>query len=325
MRRLLALALFGLSVVAALGAEWRAMEVPGTWNAATAQEVAAAGHTAWYRTWVKVHDSFFTKHERNLFEESVGLNIRELEGAHEAWVNGVKIGTGGSFPPAYQSGRTAIHRHKVPVGTLRKGEWNEVAIRIYQPAGQGPAGFLGDAPFIMNYFWECIFAGPWEFRAGDGYKPGGARMEKPAVTAFDSFRESNRVLGRAKQVPGPSLSPTESAAKMTTAEDLRVELVLNEPQIAQPFHFSFDERGRLWVTHSRQYPYPAGLTMLSRDKYYRAVTTRCRRHRRITTAAWTSSQSTSRPRATACTIRTRCSSTDSTWPTPRCAAAAACG
>jgi putative membrane-bound dehydrogenase-like protein len=270
MRRLLALALLGLSVVAAIGAEWRTMEVPGAWNAATAQEVAAAGHTAWYRTWVKVHDSFFTKHDRNLFEESVGLNIRELEGAHDAWVNGVKIGTGGGFPPAYQSGRTAIHRHKVPVGTLRKGEWNEVAIRIYQPAGQGPAGFLGDAPFIMNYFWECIFAGPWEFRAGDGYKPGGARTEKPAVTAFDSFRESNRVLGRAKQVPGPSLPPAESAAKMTTAEDLRVELVLNEPQIAQPFHFSFDERGRLWVTHSRQYPYPAGLTMLSRDKYYRA-------------------------------------------------------
>src|SRR6185503_8091164 len=39
---------------------------------------------------------------------------------------------------------------------------------------------------------------------------------------------------------------------------------------AQPTHFSFDERGRLWVAQYRQYPYPAGLTMLSRDKYYRA-------------------------------------------------------
>src|SRR5688572_26512113 len=226
MRRLLALAVLALFAVSGLAADWRTIDVPGTWNEPTAQEVAAAGHTAWYRTWVKVHDSFFTRHERNLFEESVGVNLRDLEGAHEVWVNGVKIGIGGAFPPNYQNGRAAIHRHKVPVGTLRKGEWNEVAIKVHRPAGPGAAGFLGDAPFIMNYFWECIFAGKWEFIAGDGYTPGGALKEKPTATAFDAFRESNRVLGRAAQVPGPRLEPAESAAKMTTAEDLQVELVL---------------------------------------------------------------------------------------------------
>ncbi len=270
MNRILVFAIFGLMSLTGFAAEWRTIEVPGAWNAATTQEVAAAGSTAWYRTWVKVHDSFFTKHERNLYEESVGVNLRDVEGAHEVWVNGVKIGTGGAFPPNYRNGRSLIHRHKVPVGTLRKGEWNEVAIKIHQPAAAGPGGFFGDAPFIMNYFMECIFAGTWEFRAGDGYKPGPALREKPAISAFEGFRESNRVLGRAQQVPGPSLPPAESAAKMTAADDLRVELVLSEPQIAQPFHFSFDERGRLWVTQARQYPYPAGITMLSRDKYYRA-------------------------------------------------------
>jgi hypothetical protein len=45
---------------------------------------------------------------------------------------------------------------------------------------------------------------------------------------------------------------------------------VSEPLIAQPTHMSFDERGRMWVSQYRQYPYPAGLTMLSRDKYYRA-------------------------------------------------------
>ena len=205
MLRLFALTALALLSVHAVAAEWRMIEVPGTWDAGTARGVADAGHTAWYRTWVKVHDSFFTRHDRNLYEESVGVNLRDLEGAHEVWVNGVKIGTGGAFPPNYQNGRGAIHRHKVPVGTLRKGEWNEVAIKVHRPAEPGPAGFLGDAPFIMNYFWECIFAGKWEFRAGDEYTPGGALKEKPATTAFDSFRESNRVLGRAKQVPGPRL------------------------------------------------------------------------------------------------------------------------
>ena len=103
----------------------------------------------WLRTWVKVDDSFFTKHERNLFEESVGLHFRDLEGAHEVFVNGVKIGAGGAFAPAYKSARKEVFRHKVPVGTLKKGEWNEIVFRVQQPAGKG--GFLGEAPFIMNY------------------------------------------------------------------------------------------------------------------------------------------------------------------------------
>ncbi|MBI3468062.1 MAG: c-type cytochrome [Planctomycetes bacterium] len=240
-------------------ADWQPIQVPGK------QDFTG---TAWMRAWVKVHDSFFTKHERNLYEESVGVNIRDLAGAHEVWVNGRRIGSGGVFPPNYQSAGSSLFRHKVPVGTLRKGEWNEIAIRVHQPSGRG--GFLGDAPFIMNYFMECVFEGEWEFRLGDDYNPGGAVNQKPARAAFETFRESQRVLGRTEQVPGPSLPPKESAAKLQAFNGLKVELLLSEPQVAQPFHFSFDERGRLWVAQTRQYPYPAGLTMLSRDKFYRS-------------------------------------------------------
>ncbi len=246
-------------LISAEAGEWETIQVPG------AKEFTGR---AWLRAWVKVDDGFFTKHERNLFEESVGVNFRDLAGAHEVWVNGRNIGTGGAFPPDYRSAGSTIFRHKVPVGTLRKGEWNEIAIRVYQPSG--PGGFLGDAPFIMNYFVECVLEGEWEFRAGDDYQPGGALKDRPARAAFDQFHESQRVLGRAKQVHGPSLPPKEAAAKIQAFDGLKIELLLHEPLVAQPFHFSFDERGRLWVAQSRQYPYPAGLKMLSRDKVYRS-------------------------------------------------------
>src|SRR5262245_35096698 len=236
---------------------WRTVQVPGPRGAA---EAPGADGVAWYRAWVKVDDSFFSKHERNLFEESVGINVRDLAGAHEAWVNGKKIG----------AGDRGLQRHKVPVGTLRKGEWNEVAFRVVTPASAAPGGFLGEAPFIMNYFMECIFEGAWEYRTGAEYAPGGPLKEKPVSATFHLFRESNRVIGRAAQVHGPKLPPVESAAKLEPGREFAVDLLLHEPLIAQPFHFSFDERGRLWVAQSRQYPYPAGLTMISRDKYYRA-------------------------------------------------------
>lgn len=257
LRRFLALAFLLASGVHA--ADWQTVRVPGP---------HAFSGTGWYRCWVRVADSFFTRHDRNLFEESVGVHLRDLAGAHELWVNGRRIGSGGSFPPDYRSAQDPIHRHKVPAGTLRPGQWNEVALRIHVPAE--PAGFLGTAPFIMDYFVECVFEGEWEFLPADDYRPGNALAQRPPRAAFSDFRESQRVLGRAEQVHGPSLSPAESATRQEGFEGLQSELVLHEPVVAQPFHFSFDERGRLWVTQSRQYPYPAGLRMLSRDKYYRA-------------------------------------------------------
>jgi putative membrane-bound dehydrogenase-like protein len=55
------------------------------------------------------------------------------------------------------------------------------------------------------------------------------------------------------------------------APDLDWDQVLAEPVVRQPVSVSFDERGRLWVVQYLQYPHPAGLKMLSRDKYWRAV------------------------------------------------------
>ncbi len=249
---------------------WQLIAVPGSWEQLPPDAREHKGF-AWYRTWLKPHDSFFQKHERNLFQESVNINIRDLAGAHELFVNGARIGSGGRMPPNFQSGYKGLHRHKVPPGLLRKGEWNAIAIRVYHR--DGPGGFLGEAPFIMNYFMEAVLEGPWEFRLGDDDLSwaGGALAEKPAGSTFAQFRESNRALGEAAEfVTGPKMSPQESLRQMKTADDLQIELLLHEPEIAQPTHLSFDERGRLWVSQYRQYPYPAGLKMVSRDKYYRS-------------------------------------------------------
>lgn len=240
-----------VAAVSVRAGEWQLASVPGATN---------LNGAAWYRAWVKVPDSYFGQHERNLFEESVGVYIRDLAGAHEVWLNGNRIGAGNADQQ--------FHRHKVPVGTLRKGAWNELAIRIDNT--NGPAGFVGEAPFMMDYFLECVFEGQWEFRLGADYMPSGALTNRPARATFDKFRDSSRVLGRAKQVHGLRLSPQESARKLRPGAEFVAELLLSEPLVAQPSHLSFDERGRLWVAQYRQYPYPAGVTMLSRDKYYRA-------------------------------------------------------
>ena len=56
------------------------------------------------------------------------------------------------------------------------------------------------------------------------------------------------------QPPGPALSPAEAIAKMTMPAGFTVELVASEPDIVNPVAMTFDERGRIWITESLEYP-----------------------------------------------------------------------
>lgn len=67
------------------------------------------------------------------------------------------------------------------------------------------------------------------------------------------------------------LSPNESLQSLVVPDDLQIELVISEPQIAQPLHLSFDRQGRMWIVEYRQYPFPAGLKVVRYDQHLRAV------------------------------------------------------
>ena len=58
------------------------------------------------------------------------------------------------------------------------------------------------------------------------------------------------------QMPGPALSPQDAVKKMTVPEGFTVELVASEPDIVNPIAMTFDERGRIWITESLEYPRP---------------------------------------------------------------------
>jgi putative heme-binding domain-containing protein len=55
-------------------------------------------------------------------------------------------------------------------------------------------------------------------------------------------------------MPGPALSPADAINKMTVPPGFSVELVASEPDIVNPVAMTFDERGRIWITESLEYP-----------------------------------------------------------------------
>lgn len=54
--------------------------------------------------------------------------------------------------------------------------------------------------------------------------------------------------------PGAPLTPAEAIKKMTVPPGFHVELVASEPDIVNPVAMTFDERGRIWITESLEYP-----------------------------------------------------------------------
>ena len=69
------------------------------------------------------------------------------------------------------------------------------------------------------------------------------------VVADDGF-----IPRRQSAPPGPALSPEQAIAKMTLPSGFHVELVASEPSILNPVAMAFDDRGRIYVTESFEYP-----------------------------------------------------------------------
>lgn len=66
-----------------------------------------------------------------------------------------------------------------------------------------------------------------------------------------------------------SLHVSSSSHSLKVPSDLDAETVLENPLVANPLYVHFDGRGRLWLVEYRQYPWPAGLQLLSRDAVWR--------------------------------------------------------
>jgi putative heme-binding domain-containing protein len=75
-----------------------------------------------------------------------------------------------------------------------------------------------------------------------------------AISLLTVAQADDFIPRRQTKPPGPPLSPQEAMAKMTVPPGFNVELVASEPDIVNPVAMAFDERGRVWITESFEYP-----------------------------------------------------------------------
>jgi putative membrane-bound dehydrogenase-like protein len=71
---------------------------------------------------------------------------------------------------------------------------------------------------------------------------------------YSSSSAADYIPRKQSKVPGPALSPTEALKHFQVPEGFRVELVAAEPELVNPVAMAFDDRGRIFVTESFEYP-----------------------------------------------------------------------
>ncbi len=235
---------------------WEPVSVPTASN-------LPANAPVWLRCFIRVPDQMVTPAEKDLWRDSMTLSLGGIPGPFSVWLNGKKIAAADTLPSGER------RRFKVPKDILEKQVFNVLALRL-EDAAHG----VGLTPIFAGYFDELFLEGAWQIQSGEADAADLKAVATQPETAFfteTGFRHATSPLSaNPALMPGARLSPAESLAKMTTADDLTVDLIASEPEVAQPTHISFDERGRMWVAQYRQYPYPAGVKMVSRDQYYRS-------------------------------------------------------
>lgn len=258
---------------------WSLQPVPNAWRSVPTGKLAPIEGYSWYRALVKVPTSWQG--------DQLTLYVEALDDARATLVNGQTMGATGTFPPQFRSGLGEPGRYPVMDSAIQFGQANTIAIRVYQSDPR--PNFSVAPPVLLNETdMEAIrLEGSWQYRPGDDTAWshasltdfGGAEnllaSEAEAATKglfmrVDKVDDIQRYVTRREGDTDP-LSPAEAVKRFKTPDDLQVQLVLGDPDISQPLFMTWDERGRMWVVEYRQYPEPAGLTMVSRDAFLRSV------------------------------------------------------
>jgi len=241
-------------------AAWQKVEVPRVWKSGVRKGSLTRNGYAWFRCSVQIPASW--KGDATLFVESV-------DDAREIYFNGEKIGALGAMPPRFRSGLGTSAELPVSAKHIRPGASNTISIQMYQLTSR--ENFNVAAPVLFHASQAIRLEGAWQWRADDNpqlkNQPATGATSFTQVVAADVARRNLRKL--AGEI-GP-LPASRTLPHFKTSDGLAVDLVLSEPHIGQPLSLKFDGRGRMWVANYLQYPDPAGLTAVSRDRYLRTV------------------------------------------------------
>ncbi len=166
---------------------WEAIEVGRTWE--------AAGHRdydgfAWYRVRFRVPAAWETD-PRLARQRKLVFRLGAIDDVDETWLNGKRIGSTGSFPPAPVTRWEEERRYLVDPGHIRWGRENVLAIRVFDLVR---GGGLYRGPYTLGVCsWTDLTSLRIRGSVEDGIFPAGSPM---AFAAAVECASRTNVRGR---------------------------------------------------------------------------------------------------------------------------------
>jgi len=138
--------------------KWNKIEVPGSW-----EEQGYHGYDgiAWYRSTFRIPSW--------VSDQYLYIELGYIDDVDEVFINGVKVGSTGSFPPNYKTAYNARRLYVIPKRVLDfKGE-NIISVRVFDEHLEG--GIVGGRVQLLKekspMHLDIDLQGQWKFRTGD--------------------------------------------------------------------------------------------------------------------------------------------------------------
>lgn len=159
--------------------DWSGIEVPGRWEqsieADRSYPFAGLDGIAWYWTAFELPDSWPL--------EEMQLQLGTIDDADRTYLNGVLIGSTGSFPPEPGSAWNTSRSYGVPADLFRRGA-NVIAVEVHDSGGLGGLGDERGPVTLGNGERRIDLRGTWLFHPG---AIGSADMLDPSSDAGRSL------------------------------------------------------------------------------------------------------------------------------------------
>lgn len=130
--------------------DWRPIRVPGSWQKAGVPEHGYA----WYRLRFSLSPAARTR--------PLAFTCSQIRDVDEAFLDGVRVGGTGAFPPAYDKGTLQARLYELPATITSAAGPHVLAIRVYNAGPRG--GGLTAAPYLDSLsgaFWRrTMFEAP---------------------------------------------------------------------------------------------------------------------------------------------------------------------
>lgn len=138
--------------------QWEEIRVPGNWES---QGFNGYDGYAWYRTTATLPSG--------LTQGTLYLKLGYIDDVDEVFINGIRIGQTGQFPPDYSTAFRADRLYIIPRKIELENGKISIAVRVFDEGGEG--GFIhGDIAIVADLSSVHVdfdLQGDWYFKTGD--------------------------------------------------------------------------------------------------------------------------------------------------------------